>query len=60
MSIEATRGCPFTCEFCSLTGVGTRFHTRPVEMVVRDIKAAQQMLKGLVPDWKRYGAAFTR
>lgn len=59
LSIEATRGCPFTCEFCSLTGVGTRFHTRPVEMVVRDIQAGQRMLKGLVPDWKRYGAAFT-
>lgn len=58
LSLEVTRGCPFTCEFCALTGLGTRFHTRPVEMVVRDIQAGQRMLKGLVPDWKRYGAAF--
>lgn len=58
LSLEATRGCPFTCEFCSLTGIGTRFHVRPPELVVRDIQEGQRMLKGLVPDWKRYGAAF--
>src|SRR5689334_6528050 len=58
LSLEATRGCPFSCEFCSLTGLGTRFHTRPVEMVVRDIEVGRKMLRGLVPDWKLYGAAF--
>jgi Radical SAM superfamily len=58
LSLEATRGCPFSCEFCSLTGIGTRHHIRSPELVVRDIQAGQEMLKGLVPDWKRYGAAF--
>ena len=58
LSLEATRGCPFSCEFCALTGIGTRFHTRPVEMVVRDIEVGRKMLRGLVPDWKLYGAAF--
>ena len=26
LCFEATRGCPFTCEFCVLTGLGTRHH----------------------------------
>src|ERR1700682_4074455 len=25
LTLEATRGCPFACDFCSLTGIGTRF-----------------------------------
>jgi radical SAM superfamily enzyme YgiQ (UPF0313 family) len=50
--LEATRGCPFTCEFCTLTGLGTRFHTRSVERVVRDIRAGQAMLRGR-PRWQR-------
>ncbi len=58
LSVEATRGCPFTCEFCALTGIGTRFHLRPPELVVRDIRAGQAMLRGLVSEWQRYGVAF--
>jgi hypothetical protein len=53
ISLEATRGCPFTCSFCTLTGLGTRYHVRPVEHVVRDIRAAQAMLAGRAPAWKR-------
>jgi radical SAM superfamily enzyme YgiQ (UPF0313 family) len=49
LSLEITRGCPFTCEFCALTGIGTRHHTRSVELVVRDIRQGQEMLRGLVP-----------
>lgn len=52
LSLEATRGCPFRCDFCALTGLGTRFHTRPVEMVVRDIRKGQRMLHGKVPSYK--------
>ena len=58
LSLEATRGCPFSCEFCSLTGLGTRFHTRPPEMVVRDLQEGRRMLKGLVPDYKLPGVGF--
>ncbi len=53
LSLEATRGCPFACGFCALTSVGTRHHTRPVEMIVRDIQEGQRMLRGLVPSYKR-------
>ena len=52
LAMEATRGCPFSCEFCALTGYGTRFHFRPPELVVRDIRQGQEMLRGLVPDDK--------
>jgi hypothetical protein len=58
LSLEATRGCPFTCEFCTLTGIGTRHHTRPVELIVRDIREGQRQLKGKVSEWKRWGVAF--
>jgi radical SAM superfamily enzyme YgiQ (UPF0313 family) len=53
LCFEATRGCPFTCEFCVLTGLGTRHHTRPVAAVMRDLLAGQRMLAGRVPAYKR-------
>jgi hypothetical protein len=53
LCFEATRGCPFSCEFCVLSGLGTRYHVRPVGDVVRDIVAGQRMLDGLVPRFKR-------
>jgi radical SAM superfamily enzyme YgiQ (UPF0313 family) len=53
LAFEATRGCPFTCEFCTLTGLGTRFHTRAVARVVRDIRAGQRMLRGRNAWWQR-------
>lgn len=58
LSLEATRGCPFSCEFCGLTAVGTRYHPRPVELVVRDIVEGQRMLRGRVAAWKNVVVAF--
>lgn len=46
LCLEATRGCPFHCEFCVLTGLGTRHHIRPIANVVRDIKLGQDALRG--------------
>jgi len=41
--VQATRGCPFTCSFCSIT---TFFHQhyrkRPVDQVLRDVRAAKR------------------
>jgi hypothetical protein len=58
VSIEVTRGCPFSCEFCVLTAMGTRFHTRPVELVMRDLDEGRRMLKGLVPPYMLAMGAF--
>lgn len=59
ISFEATRGCPFACDFCSLTGLGTRFHTRPVASIVRDIREAQRQLDGRRPRHTLDFVAFT-
>ncbi len=53
LCFEATRGCPFTCDFCVLTGQGTRHHTRPIQSVLRDIVAGQRMLAATMPIHKR-------
>lgn len=58
LGLEVTRGCPFACEFCALTAYGTRFETRAIELVVRDIRAGQKMLERVVPLWKRRLAMF--
>jgi radical SAM superfamily enzyme YgiQ (UPF0313 family) len=38
-TLQATRGCPFDCDFCAVTGVfGRKFRTRPVEHVLNEIR----------------------
>ena len=40
-SIQATRGCPHDCDFCSVTPFfGHRYRLRPVEDVVRDLRTS--------------------
>jgi len=58
LAVEASRGCPFTCEFCVLTGVGTRYHPRPVHAIVRELSAGQEALRDLVPWLRRKIAIF--
>jgi len=38
--LQATRGCPFTCSFCSVPDLNPGFRTRPVDDVIRDIVAS--------------------
>jgi radical SAM superfamily enzyme YgiQ (UPF0313 family) len=41
--VQATRGCPFTCSFCSITAFfEQRYRKRPVEDVVRDVRHAKR------------------
>lgn len=41
--VQATRGCPYTCEFCSITAFfEQRYRKCPVERVVRDVRAAKR------------------
>jgi radical SAM superfamily enzyme YgiQ (UPF0313 family) len=37
--LQATRGCPFHCRFCSVPDLNPGFRTRPVGEVVRDVAA---------------------
>jgi radical SAM superfamily enzyme YgiQ (UPF0313 family) len=41
--VQATRGCPYTCSFCSITSFfqGT-YRKRPIEQVIRDVRAAKR------------------
>ncbi len=35
--LQATRGCPFTCTFCTVPDLNPGFRVRPVDDVIRDI-----------------------
>lgn len=35
--LQATRGCPFTCSFCTVPDLNPGFRVRPVDEIVRDI-----------------------
>jgi radical SAM superfamily enzyme YgiQ (UPF0313 family) len=40
--VQATRGCPFPCQFCSIQAYfETSYRKRPVEQVLRDVRAAR-------------------
>ena len=43
-AIEATRGCPYKCDFCPETNIpgGSQFYTRPVDDVIAEIKSMPQ------------------
>ena len=40
--VQATRGCPFPCEFCSIQAYFERgYRKRPVAQIIRDVRAAK-------------------
>jgi hypothetical protein len=51
LAMEATRGCPCTCDFCALPGSGARFKMQAVDKIVRDVKAIDAALKAKGVSW---------
>jgi radical SAM superfamily enzyme YgiQ (UPF0313 family) len=48
---ESTRGCPYNCDYCSVTQFyGNKFRYRPPDQVARDIKASGSRFIGFVDD----------
>ena len=43
-AIEATRGCPYGCDFCPEANIdgGSQFYSRPIKDVIEEIKAIPQ------------------
>lgn len=39
--VQATRGCPFSCSFCTVPTLNPGFRTRPVPDIIRDIRFNQ-------------------
>lgn len=39
--VQATRGCPFTCSFCTVPDLNPGFRVRPVADIVRDIERSE-------------------
>jgi hypothetical protein len=58
VGLEAFRGCPFGCEFCALTALGTRFHARPAAAVAAEVEHARRMLRGHVSRFRRKVVGF--
>jgi radical SAM superfamily enzyme YgiQ (UPF0313 family) len=51
MPIESSRGCPYDCEYCSVTQFyGFKYRCRPVDEVTRDIKATKSRFIGFADD----------
>jgi radical SAM superfamily enzyme YgiQ (UPF0313 family) len=42
--VQATRGCPYTCDYCSITAYfEQRYRKRPVDQVIRDVREAKRV-----------------
>ncbi len=49
--VQTTRGCPFNCNFCSVTKFfGGKFRTRPVECVINEIRSLRSKFVGFSDD----------
>jgi len=42
ITVQTTRGCPHDCEFCAASKVLGPYRKKPIELIVRDIKAIKE------------------
>jgi hypothetical protein len=59
LALEATRGCPYVCEFCVITGVGDRYYTRDIPDVLKELSTARDLMKGKTLALQRRILGFT-
>ncbi len=46
-SIQTTRGCPFDCDYCSITYLfGKRYRHKPVDNVIREVETLKKIMPG--------------
>lgn len=45
ITVQTTRGCPHDCEFCAASRILGPYRKKPVELIVRDIKAIKRAWK---------------
>jgi len=59
--IETTRGCPYNCDFCSVTTFyGAKFRHRPIDQVVRQIEELKDKFLFFVDDNITGDPSYTR
>lgn len=49
--IQTTRGCPFNCDFCSVSQIFGKQRFKPVDHVVKEIEALKRQVKRPWPLW---------
>lgn len=68
MPVQATRGCPFPCNFCSIQAYFDRgYRKRPIDQIIRDVRAAKSEGSGFITfiddnigvDWKFFEELMT-
>ncbi|MFH1874026.1 MAG: radical SAM protein [Pseudomonadota bacterium] len=49
--VQTSRGCPYNCDFCSVTNLfGNHYRTRPIENVVNEIAGLKQKFIFIIDD----------
>jgi radical SAM superfamily enzyme YgiQ (UPF0313 family) len=44
-TVQASRGCPYKCKFCQLTGIGDTLHRkRPIDHVIKEIRSIDRKI----------------
>ncbi len=50
-SIQTTRGCPYNCDFCSVSNFfGSRFRLRPINQIIEEVKSLNGTFISIIDD----------